>query len=514
MNEIDALASLVGVFAVYVCRTASKLTPKRKAQMLFLLIATNASVATLMAEKEDEERKRRELIHSAVESVYTEFWSKNRKKRSTTTGDEGQEITTSNKKRRPTKHDHERAWQCIQQDYLGPEPIFTDKQFEEVYRLTKRKVNQLIDECCRHRPDCFGRDIKDATGKSGIRVECKVLGILKCVAFGCSGVAFRDYHQMAGNTFTVNLKAFFDAITRDDYLKGTYLRSPNKCDAMSVCELHRKKHNVEGLLGCIDCYHWMWKNCPVAQQCHYKNGKNKMSSVVLEAMVDHNTWFWHASFGHAGTNNDINIWDVSELQSDFMSSYFHEVIDFPFAMDSERFDRLWCLVDGIYPPLNRFVKTISQPVGETMERFVGWQESARKDVERAFGILVRKFQILSRPCEYWYVDDMKSIMYGCIIMHNMMVEDRLDRDEAECADMYAVEMNSEDDPAEREATLERVVSDNTGLRPPEDKIDSQYETQLKRWEALYDEREHIRLQTAVMNHLVQQYISHQENKFD
>ena len=505
MNDIDAMASLVGIFAVYVCRSISKLTPKRKAQMLLMLIATNASVAILMADREDEERKRRELINNAVEAVYTEFWNKNKKKRPATG-----EITTAKKKRRPCKHDHERAWQCIQQDYLGPEPIFTDKQFEEVYRLTKSGVERLIDACCRHRPDCFGRDLKDATGKKGIRVECKVLGILKCVAFGCSGVVFRDYHQMAPNTFTVNLKAFFDAL-RQSNLKKTYLRCPSKQDAIEVCELHRKKHKVEGLLGCIDCYHWMWKNCPVWQQCHYKNGKNKMSSVVLEAMVDHNTWFWHASFGHAGTNNDINIWDTSDLQGDFLSDNFHDNVDFPFVMDDENFEKLWCLVDGIYPPCSRFVKTISQPVGETMERFVAWQESARKDVERAFGILVRKFQLLARPCEYWYVDDMKDMMYGCIIMHNMMVEERLRRDESECAGMYAVDSNSENDPMEKEATLERVVRDNTGLNPPEDKVDHQYELQLMRWRELYNQQEHIRLQTAVMNHLVRQYIAHKEN---
>lgn len=107
MNEIDALASLVGAFAVCVCRSASELTPKRKAQMLFLLTATSASVAPLVAEKEDEERKNRELIDSAVETAHTEFWNKSRKKRSTT-GEE-QEMTTTNKKRRPCKHDHDRA---------------------------------------------------------------------------------------------------------------------------------------------------------------------------------------------------------------------------------------------------------------------------------------------------------------------------------------------------------------------------------------------------------------------
>ena len=79
-----------------------------------------------------------------------------------------------------------------------------------------------------------------------------------------------------------------------------------------------------------------------------------------------------------------------------------------------------------------------------MKLFVEWQESARKDSERAFGMLVRKFQLLARPIKYWSIKDVKNQMYGCVIMHNMMVQERILRDEREDGNMCALSSLSEE----------------------------------------------------------------------
>jgi hypothetical protein len=62
-------------------------------------------------------------------------------------------------------------------------------------------------------------------------------------------------------------------------------------------------------------------------------------------------------------------------------------VDFQFTIGGEEFQQLWLLVDGIYPPLSRFVKPISVPIGDTEALFSMWQEVKRKDVERSFGVL-------------------------------------------------------------------------------------------------------------------------------
>ena len=53
------------------------------------------------------------------------------------------------------------------------------------------------------------------------------------------------------------------------------------------------------------------------------------------------------------------------------------------------------LVDGIYPPWATFVSTISNPVGQKKAHFAQRQEAARKDVERAFGVLQACFAVVT-----------------------------------------------------------------------------------------------------------------------
>ena len=60
------------------------------------------------------------------------------------------------------------------------------------------------------------------------------------------------------------------------------------------------------------------------------------------------------------------------------------------------------------------------------KQFAGWQEAARKDVERAFGVLQKKLHFLASPIEKWNEVKIQHMVIGCLIVPNMIVEDRLD----------------------------------------------------------------------------------------
>ena len=68
-------------------------------------------------------------------------------------------------------------------------------------------------------------------------------------------------------------------------------------------------------------------------------------------------------------------------------------------------------------------KTIAEPHSKSEAAYAAKQESIRKDVERAFGILQARFAIVRMPSRLWSVEDMGMIMKCCIILHNMVVED-------------------------------------------------------------------------------------------
>lgn len=70
-----------------------------------------------------------------------------------------------------------------------------------------------------------------------------------------------------------------------------------------------------------------------------------------------------------------------------------------------------------------FMKTISLPQIEKHKLFAECQEGARKDVERAFGVLQARFNIVRRPAKKWKRKSVGKIMLACVILHNIIVED-------------------------------------------------------------------------------------------
>lgn len=53
-------------------------------------------------------------------------------------------------------------------------------------------------------------------------------------------------------------------------------------------------------------------------------------------------------------------------------------------------------------------------------------KSLRKDLERAFGVLVSRSHILRDPCLFWDRRIIVDILLACVILHNMIVEARWD----------------------------------------------------------------------------------------
>ena len=57
------------------------------------------------------------------------------------------------------------------------------------------------------------------------------------------------------------------------------------------------------------------------------------------------------------------------------------------------------------------------------EHFTKCQEGARKDVERGFGVLQARWEIVKNPVRQWNLETISNIMMACIIMYNMIIED-------------------------------------------------------------------------------------------
>ena len=280
--------------------------------------------------------------------------------------------------------------------------------------------------------------------------------------------------------------------------------------------------------------HVYWAQCPIAWQGAMLNGKQPYPSFILEAACDYNLWIWSQSFGYAGGSNDLNVWDNSPLHEAMVSGEIERNMDFPFEIAGREFTKLWWTSDGIYPELERFVKTISVPLSRDEIRFSGWQESTRKDIERAFAVLQCRWQILASPLKWRETTQIYKLVVVCIMLHNMMVQDRLDGDDDD--DLFLVnnydrdydlfqeeedrELRQRDSALEEEEALEAEVErrlavsnayrqasiahlDIVAAREAERINELPQNARLveRRWSSLYNKENHQRLQRAIVAHL-------------
>ena len=81
------------------------------------------------------------------------------------------------------------------------------------------------------------------------------------------------------------------------------------------------------------------------------------------------------------------------------------------------------LTNVIHHQWMAFVKTISEPRGNKQSHSAKMQEAARKDVERAFGVLQACWGIVRSAAMIWESETLWQVMTCCVILHNMIVED-------------------------------------------------------------------------------------------
>ncbi|KAL6560495.1 hypothetical protein OROGR_004054 [Orobanche gracilis] len=183
------------------------------------------------------------------------------------------------------------------------------------------------------------------------------------------------------------------------YFWGRVSLKPNEDDVARLL-VEAERRGTPGMLGSIDCMHWEWKNCPTQWSGMY-TGKCGKPTIILEAIASSDIWIWHAFFGLSGADNDKNVLDRSPLLNEIVEGQAAPV---KFCINGHNYDMGYYLADGIYPEWATFVKTIPAPQGVKRQHFAKVHEALRKDVERAFGILQSRFDIISQNERHLYLN--------------------------------------------------------------------------------------------------------------
>ncbi|XP_021740397.1 uncharacterized protein LOC110706749 [Chenopodium quinoa] len=261
--------------------------------------------------------------------------------------------------------------------------------------------------------------LSDATGRLGASTLQKCTAAIQMLAYGTSADAVDEYLKIALSTAREGLAHFVEGVVAQ--FGPEYLR---RASTMDTEQLLRESYvrGFPGMMGNIDCMHWEWKNFPRAWKGMYQ-GRSKTTTVILEAVASQDLWIWHAFFGTPGSCNDINVLQRSPVFSDICEGKAPEVT---FNVNGNTYNMGYYLTDGIYPKWATFIPAIKHPQTGKHKLFTKKQESYRKDVERAFGVLQARFAIIRQPSLAWSTEILWKIVMACIIMHNMIVEDERD----------------------------------------------------------------------------------------
>ncbi|XP_024171900.1 uncharacterized protein LOC112177891 [Rosa chinensis] len=281
--------------------------------------------------------------------------------------------------------------------YFASPCRFQGDVFRRRYRMRPHVFDQMMYDVANHDPYFVQTD--DASCRVGLSTEQKLTCAMRMLAYGLPADLSDEFLNVAEST-ALEILSHFTRVIFNVY-HNHYLRRPTPADLQWLLDVADKR-GFPGMVGSLDCMHWQWKNCPTAWQGHFTGYKRK-PTIILEAVASYDAWIWHAYFGLPG--------------------------------DREYYDQCYYLVDGIYPKWGSFMKAIRNPITPEQAHFTKMQESYRKDVERAFGILQAHFAIVRGPARGWDREDLQYIMMTCIILHNMIVDDEREEDEESPIDL-------------------------------------------------------------------------------
>jgi len=302
----------------------------------------------------------------------------------------------------------------------------------------------------------------DAVNRQGLSPLQKCTAAIRQLATGSAADELDEYLKIGETTAMEAMKNFVKGVI--DIFGDKYLRRPTVEDTERLLKVGETR-GFPGMFGSVDCMHWQWERCPTAWKGQFTRGDQKVPTMILEAVASHDLWIWHAFFGVAGSNNDINVLNQSSL---FINELKGQAPRVQYMVNGNQHNIGYYLADGIYPEWAVFVKSIRMPISEKDKLYAEKQEGARKDIERAFGVLRRRFSILKRPARLYDRDQLRDIVLACVILHNMIVEDEKEEDIEENLDLNvaassATVQEPENSPDEN-VSFDRVLEKDTHIR--------------------------------------------------
>ena len=161
----------------------------------------------------------------------------------------------------------------------------------------------------------------------------------------------------------------------------------------------------------------------------------------------------------------------------------------------------YVLCDGIYPAWDVLLLALAKPISAAEKLFTKKQESARKDIERAFGVMRKRWEALRKACLKKDKEKIICMMNSMIALHNLIIEFNEGRRQAD----FLVEEMEQDQEAFR-ADTEAWQADRDQMMPEDlhlDQAEPDDNAPMRRLRELFNAERHAELREGVIRDLAE-----------
>jgi hypothetical protein len=268
-------------------------------------------------------------------------------------------------------------------------------------------------------PEAKRLNLFDAKYKSHIPLEIKLMVGLRTLG---RAAVMDDMAEMSGVSVTACYTIFKDfCYGMANKFYPDYVKPPSGDYLLKVMDQYARL-GFPGAVGSVDCTHVFWDKCPY-DKFHMCKGKEGFTSLAFEAVVDHSRRIHSCTQAFWGATPDTVIVNDDAYVQSIRDGHFADV---PYSLYDEdgnftTFRGGWLIADNGYCDTWAFQKPLKANYSSDTMYWSEFMESVRKDVERTFGILKKRFAFLKIRNQYHDGMLIQEAMHSCCALHNMLL---------------------------------------------------------------------------------------------
>lgn len=278
--------------------------------------------------------------------------------------------------------------------------MFQEKEFEKRFRLSKESCCMVLSK--------IERNICRQTNRNyPLSPMNQLLITLRYYATGTFQIVLGDIVGVHKSTISRVVREVTHELA---LLAQTYIKPPNS--ARERLEIQREFSAISEfprVIGCIDCTHIPIIS-PGGNNAELYRNRKGFFSINVQAVCTSSLLFWNVVARWQGSTHDSTIFLMSRLRAQFVNGEMGNGI---------------LLGDGGYSCSNFLLTPLSNPRTEPEEIYNTTHIQTRNCIERAFGVVKRRFPCLSMGLRFKLRRQQSTTLeciMACFVLHNLLLE--------------------------------------------------------------------------------------------